>query len=75
MILPGFHHAFCAAPSSKSLIVTFICNICNTWPSNRYADNKTNNNLADKHVVDKVLGGDTHAFSLIIENTERLVEM
>ena len=33
----------------------------------------TGNNLADKHLVDKVLGGDTPAFGAIIKNTERLV--
>lgn len=29
--------------------------------------------MSDKHLVDKVLSGDTHAFSLIIKNTESLV--
>jgi RNA polymerase sigma factor (sigma-70 family) len=33
----------------------------------------TGNNLADKILVDKVLGGDTQAFGSIIKNTERLV--
>ena len=29
--------------------------------------------MSDKHLVDTVLSGDTHAFGLIIKNTERLV--
>lgn len=36
-------------------------------------DNKTGHNLSDKHLVEKVLGGDTQAFRFIIRNTERLV--
>jgi RNA polymerase sigma factor (sigma-70 family) len=35
--------------------------------------NKTGNNLSDKHLVDKVLDGDTRAFALIVSNTEGLV--
>ncbi|HZE86027.1 MAG TPA: sigma-70 family RNA polymerase sigma factor [Puia sp.] len=35
--------------------------------------NKTGNHLTDSHLVDKVLRGDTHAFGLIIKNTEGLV--
>ena len=33
----------------------------------------TGNNPADKHLVDRVLRGDTHAFGIIIQNTENLV--
>jgi RNA polymerase sigma factor (sigma-70 family) len=35
--------------------------------------NKTGNNLSDKHLVERVLAGDTHAFGAIIKNTEGLV--
>ncbi len=33
----------------------------------------TGNNPADKHLVDRVLRGDTRAFGIIIKNTENLV--
>src|SRR5580704_1632225 len=33
----------------------------------------TGNNPADKHLVDRVLRGDAHAFGIIIKNTENLV--
>ncbi len=36
-------------------------------------DNNTGNNPAERHLVDKVLAGDTHAYGLIIKNTEKLV--
>lgn len=36
-------------------------------------NHSTGNNLGDKHLVDKVLGGDTRAFAAIVQNTERLV--
>jgi RNA polymerase sigma-70 factor (ECF subfamily) len=36
-------------------------------------NNNTGNNLADKHLVDKVLSGDAHAFASVIKNTERMV--
>ena len=36
-------------------------------------DNNNRNNLTDKYLVDKVLGGDTRAFGSIIKNTEGLV--
>jgi RNA polymerase sigma-70 factor (ECF subfamily) len=36
-------------------------------------DNKTGHNLSDKYLVEKVLGGNTHAFRSVIRNTERLV--
>ena len=35
--------------------------------------NKTGNNQSDRHLVEKVLGGDTDAFGMIIRNTEGLV--
>ena len=36
-------------------------------------NNNNRDKLYDKHLVDSVLGGNTHAFGLIIKNTERLV--
>ncbi|CAN5346671.1 RNA polymerase sigma factor [soil metagenome] len=36
-------------------------------------DNKNENGFADKHLIEKVLTGNTAAFSTIIKNTERLV--
>jgi RNA polymerase sigma factor (sigma-70 family) len=36
-------------------------------------DHTTGNNPADKHLVDRVLRGDTRAFGIIIKNTEPLV--
>jgi len=36
-------------------------------------NNKSGNNLADQQLVEKVLSGDTQAFSTVIKNTERLV--
>ncbi len=36
-------------------------------------DYKNENNLTDKYLIGKVLGGNTAAFSTIIKNTERLV--
>jgi RNA polymerase sigma factor (sigma-70 family) len=36
-------------------------------------NHSTVNNPADKHLVDRVLRGDTHAFGIIIKNTENLV--
>ena len=36
-------------------------------------DNNTGNNPAERHLVDKVLDGDTHAYGLIIKNTVKLV--
>ena len=36
-------------------------------------DNNTGNNPADRHLVDKVLSGDTHSYGLIIKNTEKLI--
>jgi len=36
-------------------------------------DNNTGSNPAERHLVDKVLAGDTHAYGLIIKNTEKLV--
>jgi RNA polymerase sigma factor (sigma-70 family) len=36
-------------------------------------NHSTGNNFGDKHLVDKVLGGDAQAFGIIIKNTERLV--
>jgi RNA polymerase sigma factor (sigma-70 family) len=36
-------------------------------------NNTTGNNPADKHLVDRVLRGDTRAFGIIIKNTENLV--
>lgn len=36
-------------------------------------NNHNRHNLSDKHLVDKVLSGDTQAFGLIIKNTENLV--
>ncbi len=36
-------------------------------------NNTTWNNLADQHLVKKVLSGDTQAFAVIIKNTEKLV--
>jgi RNA polymerase sigma-70 factor (ECF subfamily) len=36
-------------------------------------NHSTGYNLGDKHLVDKVLGGDTRAFAAIVQNTERLV--
>jgi RNA polymerase sigma-70 factor (ECF subfamily) len=36
-------------------------------------NNTTGNNWADKHLVGRVLGGDTQAFGSIIKNTERMV--
>jgi RNA polymerase sigma-70 factor, ECF subfamily len=35
--------------------------------------NKTGNSLSDKHLVERVLKGDTPAFGMIIKNTEGLV--
>jgi len=35
--------------------------------------NKTGHTLEDKYLVEKVLGGDTYAFSAIVKNTETLV--
>jgi RNA polymerase sigma-70 factor (ECF subfamily) len=36
-------------------------------------NNTTGNNLSDKHLVDKVMSGDTYAFGSVIKLTERLV--
>lgn len=36
-------------------------------------DHKNENNYTDKYLIEKVLGGNTGAFSTIIKNTERLV--
>ena len=36
-------------------------------------NNINRNNLHDRHLVNTVLSGDTHAFGLIMKNTERLV--
>lgn len=36
-------------------------------------DYKSENNFTDKYLIEKVLGGNTGAFSIIIKNTERLV--
>ena len=36
-------------------------------------DYKNENNFTDKYLIEKVLGGNTGAFSIIIKNTERLV--
>ena len=36
-------------------------------------DYKNENNFTDKYLIEKVLGGNTGAFSTIIKNTERLV--
>ncbi|MDH6253423.1 RNA polymerase sigma factor (sigma-70 family) [Chryseobacterium sp. H1D6B] len=36
-------------------------------------DYKNENNFTDKYLVEKVLGGNTETFSIIIKNTERLV--
>lgn len=36
-------------------------------------NHSTGNNFGDKHLVDKVLGGDARAFGIIIRSTERLV--
>lgn len=38
-----------------------------------YMNYRNGNNFTDKYLVQKVLGGDTAAFSTIIKNTERLV--
>ncbi len=36
-------------------------------------NNKKDTNLTDRHLVNKVLGGDTNAFGIIIKNTQGLV--
>jgi RNA polymerase sigma factor (sigma-70 family) len=36
-------------------------------------NNQTGNNQTDKHLVERVLSGDSHAFGVIIKNTEGLV--
>jgi RNA polymerase sigma factor (sigma-70 family) len=36
-------------------------------------NNTTENNWSDKHLIDRVLCGDTRAFGIIIKNTENLV--
>lgn len=35
--------------------------------------NNAGENRDDRHLVEKVLGGDTHAFAIIIKNTQKLV--
>jgi len=51
------------------LIATYCLLACPMQPVNL----TNGNNLTDRQVVDKVLGGDTQAFGVIIKNTEGLV--
>ena len=46
-----------------------FCNQPVKWPVN----NNTGQNTTDRHLVDRVLGGETNAFGIIIRNTENLV--
>lgn len=39
----------------------------------KYVNHSTEDNLADKHLVNRVLHGDTQAFGMVIKNTEFLV--
>ena len=57
----------------KKKFVQINCNIFAPNPSNGQVNTNTGQNTTDRHLVERVLGGDTNAFGIIVKNTENLV--
>ena len=78
-ILYSGHRIF--APLSFSFIIRqfisdlvhIFCNFIPAYQSDQERERNHGNHPADKHLVNRVLRGDTQAFGTIIKNTEKLV--